>query len=278
MKRLLITGCNGYLGSNLVNYLSNKNKYKIICISRKNKINFNNKGEIIKSIKNADIIIHLAAIINPFDKDIFKVNRDYTKFLVQEAKKLNKRFIYISTQNVLFGKDNYSESKRQAEIIVMRLKNYVILRPTIIYGGNDLRYIGRLIKIVKISPIVPILGDGNNELQPIYISDLIKVIEKCINKNVRGTFLIAGSSCITYNKLMDIIIKKLKVRRIKIHLPLFLVKPFAYIFERILKNPPITTVQLYNLDITKKYNINNIKKVFNIKPKTIERGINETIE
>ena len=272
IKRVLITGCYGYLSSNLINYLD-KRRYKINCIGR----NLNDKDKIKEMIKDAHVIVHLAAIINPFDKNIWNVNLNYTKFLIKEAKKYNKRFIYLSTQNVLFGKDNYSKSKRKAEIIVRTLEDFVILRPTIIYGKSD-RYIGRLIKIIKTYPIVPILGNGKNKLQPIYLEDLIKIIEVCINSDIKGIFLVAGNSIITYDELTDLIIKKLGLIRRKIYIPVWLIKPFAYLSQNLSKNPRITTVQLDNLKIDQVYDIEYMKKIFNIKLKDIEEGLDLSIK
>ena len=271
-KYILITGCNGFVGSNLVKYLHSK-KYKINCIER----NFD-KNKIEGMVKNSNVIIHLAAIINPFDKDIWNINVNYTKFLVEMTKKYNRNFIYLSTQNVLFGKDNYSRTKFQAENIVRTLKDFVILRPTIIYGKNESRYIGKLIKIIKKSPVIPILGSGKYKLQPIHIGDLIKIIEYCIKNKIRGIFLVAGKSRIAYNELIDLIIKKLRLKRMKLYMPIFFIRPFAYLFQNLLKNPPVTTVQLDNIKVDQVYDTNIIEKTFNIKLKNIEDGIDLLIK
>ena len=278
MKKILVTGRNGYVASNLIRNL-NKNYYRVTCIGRNsNDINLYDYDNIKKAVKNSDVIVHLAAIINPFDKEIWKINVNYTKFIVNEAKKFNKKFIYLSTQNVLFGKDNYSKTKKEAEKVVKTLNNYVILRPTIIYGKNENRYVGRLIGIIKNSYFVPIIGDGEHKLQPIYIDDLIKIIKNCINKNIKGIFLIPGRSIISYNELIDLIAKKLNLKRIKIHFPIWFIRPFAYLFQIFLKNPPVTSVQLNNIKMDQAYETKQIEKLFNINLKTINQGLDEIIK
>jgi len=276
VKNVLITGCNGYLARNLINHLGNK-KYKITCVGRNSDIDLHDRDKLKNAIKNSHAIVHLASIINPFDKYIWEINVNYTKFLVNEVKKYNKKFIYISTQNVLFGNDNYSESKRRAEKLVKTLKNYVILRPTIIYGKNENKYIGKLINLIKKSFFVPIIGDGNYKLQPIYVLDLVKIIEHCINKNIKGIYLIAGDSIITYNELVDLIIKKLNLSRLKFYIPIFMLKPFAFLFETFSDKPLITNVQLNNIKINQDYDTNLIKKLFKINLKKIEQGLDEVI-
>ena len=161
MKNILLTGCNGFIGKKLYYHL-NKKRYNLICLNKNE-----NLSKIENLIKNTQLIVHLAAITNPFNKDIWKVNVSYTKILVDLANKYNKRFIYLSTYNVTFGKDNYSKTKRISENFIKKLKNYVILRPNIVYGEDD-RYVSRLIKVIKGFPIVPIVGNGKNKIQPIF--------------------------------------------------------------------------------------------------------------
>lgn len=276
VKKILITGCSGYLSRNLIDYLKNK-RYRIVCIDREDDINLYDHDKVRNAIKDSDVIIHLASIINPYNKNIWKTNVDYTKLLVSEARKFNKKFIYISTQNVLFGNDNYSKSKREAEKIVKTLKNYVILRPTIIYGKGENKYIGKLINLIKKSFFIPIIGNGDYKLQPIYVLDLVKIIESCINKNTKGIYLTAGGSIITYNELVDLIIERLSLFRLKIHVPIFILRPFAFLFETFSSNPLITNVQLDNIKVNQDYNTDLIKKIFKIRLKTIEPGLNEII-
>ena len=275
-KNILITGCNGYLARNLINHLGDK-RCKIICVGRNSDVNLYDYDKVSIAIKNSYVILHLASIINPFDKDIWKINFEYTKFLVNEAKKFNKKFIYISTQNVLFGEDDYSKSKREAEKLVKTLKNYVILRPTIIYGEDENKYIGRLINLIKKSFLIPIIGNGEYKLQPIYVLDLIKIIEFCINKNIKGIYLIAGDSIITYNELVNLIIKKLNLSRLKFYIPIFILRPFAFLFETLSSKPLITNIQLNNIKFNQDYDTDLIKKVLKIKLKTIDQGLSEII-
>ena len=271
-KKILITGRNGFIGRNLFDYLNNK-KYIVSPAKRDT-----NKKDLFSIIKNSDVVIHTAAITNPFDKEIWKVNLDYTNLIVRVCKKLDKKLIYISTQNVLFGTDTYSKTKRLSEKLVKTLKSYVILRPTIVYGKNEDRYISNLINLIKKSPLIPIIGDGKNKIQPLYLNDLIKIIEFCINKNVNGVYLIAGKSIITYNDLINQIINILKFNRLKVHIPIVLLKPIAYILQNISKKPFITTVQLENIKKDLVFDTDQIQKFFKINLTNLEEGLNNLLK
>ncbi|MDE2589917.1 MAG: SDR family oxidoreductase, partial [Patescibacteria group bacterium] len=111
MDNLLVSGCNGFIGSHLVKSLSTE--YGVIGIS-----NHMDKSLGIKMIEknickttNKDIsenifcIIHLAAITdiqycqkNP--TECFEVNAMGTQKMLEIARKKDSKFIYVSTSHV----------------------------------------------------------------------------------------------------------------------------------------------------------------------------------
>ena len=124
MKKILVTGANGYLGSVLVPYLKNNNRtYDILafdvgffkkCILYKypkDQIIYKDVRNISKlNLKKIDAIVHLAGISNdPLNKLspdlIYNPTRKYTLRLAQLAKSLNIRFIFASSCSV-YGATN----------------------------------------------------------------------------------------------------------------------------------------------------------------------------
>ena len=126
MKKILLTGSNGFIGSNLLQYLS-KN-YKIYVILRKknknkfknkniNQIYFNNYEKLDKKLKliNVDVVIHCAThyIKNHDQTDIKKLansNILLGNILLENLKKMRvKKFINFSTvwENYDGKKDNF---------------------------------------------------------------------------------------------------------------------------------------------------------------------------
>ena len=111
---------------------------------------------------NIFAVIHILSIKSSNHPDIFKINVDFTKKLVEAALLYKiQKFIYISSESVqLPGEDHYTNSKKKAEKEVTVHNNHLFLRPTVIYGKKNTSDIGFLIAMTKRIPVVPIIGNG----------------------------------------------------------------------------------------------------------------------
>jgi uncharacterized protein YbjT (DUF2867 family) len=47
----------------------------------------------------------------------------------------------------------------------------VILRPSVMFGPDD-AFLNALAKIVRLSPVIPLVGGGRTRLQPIHVRDV----------------------------------------------------------------------------------------------------------
>ena len=170
LKKILIVGSNGYVGSNLINYYSANPKLKIYGISRKyNKskaLEKNFTGDINdKSFLNSihdhfDVIINCVAKTEHFgDRTIFYKNNVAAPVnLLERFDGKFKVFIHLSSEAAyLNGKlpvlkeimklptktiSEYSWSKNLAEKTIQQFKSkyknkIIIIRPRLIWGGKN---------------------------------------------------------------------------------------------------------------------------------------------
>jgi len=291
---IFITGATGFLGSHLVVGLKRK-RLDFKCLVRRNsdisllkklKIKFvygnlGDKNNLKNILKDMNIVIHLAGIINSSSKNLYHdINFSGTKNLIEACKKNNvRRFIHISTQDVDFTKGLYSISKLQGEEVVKGSElNFTIFRPTMIYGEGscDLK---DLINLIKKTYIVPIVGSGKNKFQPVYVGDIVKAIIKSIGneKTIGKTYYLGGADKITYNNLIDLIIKRLQLKRIRIHLPIIFMKSIVWIYEKIVTNPSFTVDKIVLLTYDKTCDISLAEKDLRFKPIGIRNGIKHFI-
>lgn len=215
LKKILITGHDGFVGSHLVNFLS-KN-YEIIGLSKKKQSQRNDIKQIKTDIRKITLklipkdiycIIHLAAITDVKycqnePTECFDVNVKGTQNLLELARKLNSKFIYMSTSHVYgvpkkipITEDHpknptsiYSASKLAGEIICESYaKTYnmpiTILRLFSVYGPNSPAHLvtSRIISQMLSGNLLK-LGNLKPKRDFVHIQDVITAIELMLKKS-----------------------------------------------------------------------------------------------
>ncbi len=210
---MLITGHDGFIGAHLVDKL--KKKYNLIGISNHNSDSSitSIKKDIQKiSIKdfpkNIDYIIHLAAVTdvqycerNP--QNSFAINCDGTKKILEVARNLGSKFLYVSTSHVYGNPQKlpivenhsrnptsvYAATKLLAENLCESYSriyglNVDIIRLFSVYGPKSPKYLVTS-KIISQSlekkPVI--MGNLKPRRDFIYISDAISAIELIMKKS-----------------------------------------------------------------------------------------------
>jgi len=288
IKKLLITGGSGFIGKNLVDRLAKK--YEILCVVKDPSYNKSGIKIIHGDITDAnfircamdkiDVVVHLAAIIDTSDENIVKINVDYTRLLVEVAKASKvRKFIFISTENVLYDfKDAYSSTKRIAEKIVKEsFKNYLILRPTVVYGRYEKRYVKKLVDISKKYKVLPVPGDGKKLFQPVYVDDVVKCIENGIKYDIRGEYIVAGPSKISYDYFTKMVLKLAGIKCVVFHIPTLMLKVANYWNTKVFKIG-IPGFQVKSLEIDKVYDISKSTKVLKYNPTPLNVGMKKTFK
>jgi dTDP-4-dehydrorhamnose reductase len=168
MHRVLVTGSNGQLGSE-IRYLSPNYPFEFIFTDVED-LDITKKENVHKFLVDARInsIINCAAYtaVDRAEVDfetVDKVNHIAVKYLAESAKDLNIRLVHISTDYVFNGeafqpytedspcdpKSVYGITKRSAEeaILFLKLPNSVIIRTSWVYstfGNNFVKTMRRL--------------------------------------------------------------------------------------------------------------------------------------
>ena len=107
-----------------------------------------------------------------------------------------------------------------------------------------------LAQLIKTLPIVPVMGDGQYQLQPVSVIDVAKGFVAALDNpgTVGKTYQCCGPQTFSYDQLLDLIAQTLGqvTGTRKIHQPLWLMKPIVSMLQSI---PlfPMTSDQLQML-------------------------------
>jgi UDP-glucose 4-epimerase len=226
---ITITGGSGFIGSNLARALDKKHNITVFDI---NKTQFNDDAEFVQgnitdskaaniAIKNADIVIHLAAtlgVINTEENPIKTLDTNIfgTKNVLDACKNNNVKKIIFSSSSEIYGEPtkipinetdkvmpitNYGISKLAAEEYIKAYsKNfgitYTILRLFNIYGEKQRsewvmsEFVNQAIKNQEIM----IHGNGSQIRAFCHVNDAVKGFEMTLKKGNNDTFNIGNDT------------------------------------------------------------------------------------
>ena len=238
MKKVLITGINGFVGSNITMSWKDAHTLYGLDLTKGKKENVEQiyDWSEFNKLPQVDAIIHLAGIAhetknkgNPdiyFDINAGLTQRIFEYFLDSDA----KTFIFFSTVkaaadslngNILtedvkpMPKGPYGESKLFAEENILKLmnddyraknKNIYILRPSMIYGPGNKGNLNMLYKVVSKGIPWP-LAAYDNLRSFCYVNNIIFILEQLIvNENViNGIYNVCDDEPLSTNELIKLI-------------------------------------------------------------------------
>jgi dTDP-4-dehydrorhamnose reductase len=227
--KVFITGANGFLGQHLSLYM-HKNKYDVCAVSRGEskipnhgipyfELELTDKESVLALITrlSPDVIIHNAAMSKPDECHInhelcLLNNVTATEFLLEAARKVAARFIYVST-DFIFGEGGphsessvpaplnfYGESKLIAENLVKNSGlSQNIIRPVFIYGAQweGLRpsFIQWVMQNLAAKRSIKVVTDQRRT--PTFVLDICVGIDLLLQTNTNESFHFAGPDILT---------------------------------------------------------------------------------
>ena len=152
--------------------------------------------------------------------------------------------------------------------------DFSMLQPSVMFGQGA-GFIVSLLRSIRMVPlIVPIAGDGKTRLQPIWVGDVVTCVMKLVAGEKRGeTCQIGGPDIVTYDALIDEILRALGVKKTKIHVPKWLMRPGVAVMDVFLRNPPVTMVEFKSMEIPNVTDPDAVEKDFGFKPRHLRDGL-----
>jgi nucleoside-diphosphate-sugar epimerase len=117
--------------------------------------------------------------------------------------------------------------------------DHAILRPSWAYGPED-RALNRFVAFARVLPFVPVVGDGRQRLQPVFVEDVAEAVARAAEPSgPSGTFEIGGPAVMTMDDVLRTMTEVMGRRKPLLHFPKFLPKAAGF-FLQALPRPPLS--------------------------------------
>ena len=288
---VMVTGATGFLGRRVVRELLERH-HRVRCLvhvpgrerifdHREVEVHYGNvldSDSLAQALYDVEAVVHLVAIIREGRRATFGlVNRQGTANMVASAKAAGVReFQHVSA----IGAANdpaypylYSKWQAEREVVDSGLI-HTILRPSIMFGEGD-EFLTALAGLVRLGPVVPVIGPGRNRMQPISVDDVARCVAAAVgNQDLRGkTLHLGGPQRLTYNDLVDEVARAMGKRRRKLHVPTWPAYASAAVMEKLLPRAPITTGQIRMVGIRNVADGADVERSFGFTPRPLRGNI-----
>ncbi len=116
---------------------------------------------------------------------------------------------------------------------------FAILRPSWAYGPDD-RALNRFASLYRRLPFVPVVGDGRQRLQPVFVEDVAEAIVQATDSaGPRGTFEIGGPDVMTMDEIITTMMEVMGKRKPILHVPPALPRAAGFLLQ-VLPAPPLS--------------------------------------
>ncbi len=280
MQKVIVTGANGFIGSQLMTQLSRMG-YDVRGLIRPFsdvslvpeelqhrliRIDYHDEDQLKDVMKGYEIVFHLAGMTKSWKRsELFRANVEVTRNMLDVASEIDsmRQFVFMSSQAAagqsysqgIFKQEGdecnpvsgYGKSKLEAEKLVRRWKKpgWTIVRPASVFGPGDRDFLPYF-RMMKWHVVV--LLSGERRFSVIYSVELVRFLtmlpmqEKAFGQD----FFISDGASYTFDKFINFLEEGLSSFATQIQLPSVLLYPatfFAEIVGRIMKRVPILNFQ-----------------------------------
>lgn len=233
------------------------------------------RSSIAGAVSGADAVVNaVSAYVETGDVTFTAVHEQGAGTLAREAASAGlARLVLVSG----IGADPesssaYIRSRGRGERAVQEaFPRATIVRPSAMFGHGDALF-GTLAHLARLLPVLPLIGGGHTNLQPVFVDDVAEAIARLLaDPGTAGrTYELGGPKVYTMRELVMIALRIMGRRRFLVPVPFAVAEVQARLFE-LMPNPPLTTgqVDLLKADNVASGNLPGLREL-GIEPKSVE--------
>jgi NADH dehydrogenase len=260
--RILVTGATGFVGPKIVHALRAEERDVRALVRRPERGerlagwgvelatgDVTDAESVSAAAEGCTHVIHLVAMIRGRPADFERVMAQGTRNVIAAAQHAGvERFILMSALGTNEQTKDlvpyYAAKWSEEQDVIASGLEYTIFRPSFVFGPDG-GALPTFIRQVKLSPVVTVIGEGRQRIQPIWGDDVAAYFARSLEHAgaANRTFEIGGPDVVDWNGLYESIAGVLRKRRRLLHVPLGVAAAGAKLIERV-PGAPITADQV----------------------------------
>ena len=162
------------------------------------------------------------------------------------------------------------------EIIKRSEIGYTIIRSGLVFGEND-NFTVDLAKLISLAPyFLPLPGDGNQMIQPIWIEDLVTCLTWALEMDelINRTISIGGPEIISIEEVFEIVSEIIKKKRYIFYMQGTFIRTVAVVAEYFLPKLPHSIYWLDYLASSRTCEFDSVSRIFGLLPTNFRNQLN----
>jgi NADH dehydrogenase len=184
-------------------------------------LDFSDETQLTSSLRGADVLVNTYWV--RFDRGANTQARavENTRTLVRAARSAGVgRLVHISIANPSADSPlpYYRGKAANEQSVIDSGMSYAILRPTLIYGREDI-LLNNIAWLLCRFPIFAQIGDGRYRVQPVYVDDLAEIASQAVYASGNTIQDVVGPDVYTFDEFVRLIGRSIGALRPVLHVP-----------------------------------------------------------
>ncbi len=297
MHRVFVTGATGFVGRVVIQALRAEG-HVVRCLVRRGSERDLHGFEAIERVEGdvlgppdaleadiagCDTVVHLVGIIREHRArgiTFERVHHEGTQNVLAAAGRAGvRRYLHMSALGTRPGaRARYHQTKWSAEEAVRASGlAWTIFRPSVIYGPGD-GFVSMLAGMVRRLPVVPVIGDGRQRLQPVPVEHVAAGFARAVTVegSIKQTYAATGPDAVSMVEMLELIGAALHRRVRTVRVPLGLMRPIARLLHR-MPSFPVTPDQLLMLEEDNTGDPGPFYATFGLTPIPLAQGLRQLL-
>jgi uncharacterized protein YbjT (DUF2867 family) len=171
------------------------------------------------------------------ERTFYALHRDAPSHIARVARNLGvRKLVHVSAMGISVTAPAAADrSKAEGEIAVAaQFPEAAIVRPSLVYGRDD-HFFGRFARLIRRSPLIPLIGGGRTRFEPMHVDDMVEGMLRILHGETAGghVYGFGGPEVLSLRTLIERLGEALERKRRLLTVPFSIAEAAARLLERL---------------------------------------------